>query len=1261
MKLSARQKKWIKRIAILLAIRIVLGVLLYYAIVFRFRDFVQLALNIETKSAYQFDAGDIDVQLMKGKINMKNAFLHFRDSSREVTYHDIKIPEIQIEVESFKDLIFHGKLVVKNLSIIRPTLATRAVTKENPRHMTLHASTIIQGLKKMTKHLNVEQFSLEDGEFSYRTNDSGRPLTASHVSVYLRDFSKKSLEEKKFLGTRELTVLIKNQHWILPDGKHEVSFKSLLLSVEKDILDIDSLTVSVRGGDTSHLRIYSDRIIMKSGSLMQSDDENGVTIDSVMVLHPVLSAGGQQTHKPRTIRNADSLRYFLDKINIRYLDIIEGQVEFEGTAGSLITTDRADVQIYNLKLDSRAERKISTDSIALSVHDIQFYSRDSLFKLSVGHCSFSGEHLNFEHVSFGPSEKNKNFHGLVFFAPAIQLKNIDAGDLIRKKITASEAILLKPTIHYFKKQNKFRDTASAMSSDHHTVMLQNLHDIIDVPLFHLEDGTLSIFNERRPNEKISSEHIYATVMLNELTGSESKQEMKSAITSWTAKNFDIVLPSVQLHVTGIDFSGKAQLGRYETLDLKLKNGTTLNAQKLTMEKVNADHLINEKQIDVGKLRIERARLSIVKGNNNVASHDNKKAMPFHIGYAEIDQLQFESENGASRFLSLTGKKLSVEELNESEGHISWKTIGGSLVDIRQKSLKSELTIQTVQIEPRELRLTNLKIRNAAGENSGRVDIPAITVSNPVFGADKRMHIEDIRLSSPQFVIIKRDTAAKKKTFSLPEGITVSNIAVNDADIQYSDFSRKDTVTFNIKASMQTNGLALSEGRSPDIHFKKIKISGNSGDFSRSAISAAIPTVNLELSNGKISSSKSGNLIFEAAILGSWTAADFSYNKNGNVISTATIEGTYIDPSFRLSGGEKIRLQDLANHATMKAGKLKYTYSSGLVEAAGMDWNLNNNRSLTLRDFSLLPNLAWEQWLKKTEWQKDYITLKGKSLQIADVSFKSSAGDSMLEIGKITADEIVLTTLKDKRKPFRHGIDKGMPTELVGRINLPIHIDTVLIKNSSILVSQISEKTSKEGMIPVRNLNAVITGISNRREVEALRIIARAEIYDNYIRSFEYVENYNGATGFSVTARISPMTLPTFNPISVPLANVAVKKGNADTLVAEWKGNKYAAIGKIDFYYDGLKVDFLNKKNPEKKTLVTRTINGLAGLVIRHNNEGSTYMILSERNSEKFFITYWVKTLLSGMLTTAGIKTNKKYRKIYKKKKQEWKLNYPEYL
>jgi hypothetical protein len=84
----------------------------------------------------------------------------------------------------------------------------------------------------------------------------------------------------------------------------------------------------------------------------------------------------------------------------------------------------------------------------------------------------------------------------------------------------------------------------------------------------------------------------------------------------------------------------------------------------------------------------------------------------------------------------------------------------------------------------------------------------------------------------------------------------------------------------------------------------------------------------------------------------------------------------------------------------------------------------------------------------------------------------------------------------------------MPTILISSIKRPIKVDSVLIQHSNVTVNEISNKTNKQGTIPLQDINAVLTNVSNDPDNrDSLTIVANAKILDHYIRYLRYSEVY----------------------------------------------------------------------------------------------------------------------------------------------------------
>jgi hypothetical protein len=1261
MKISPKQKKWIKRLGILLLLRVLIGGILYYAIVYKFKDIVQLALNVETKGAYQFDAGDVDVKLFKGQLSIKNTYLHFRDSTKHVTHHDVKIPDLQLTIKSFKDLIFHGQLAISNLSITQPSLTTTSFDHPNNKHAGMHASSVVKGLQKMAKHLNIEKFSLEEGSFSYASEKSKSPLFSNRINVKLSGFSKENLNENKLLGTEEMEISLQNQHWLMPDGKKEIWFKSLQFSVRNQSLDLDSFRIIIRSSDSNHVSFSADKFRMKSKDLMTSLQEDDFVIDSVFCVRPVLEVSSDGKKIKRTVKVKDTTTGIFDDYRFGFVSISEGELAVKRGNQNPRASLKTDVQLFNLRLAPDGDRQVDADSINLALNKLEFFSRDSLFRMAVNNCTFNGNSLVFNGVSYEPTVKNKYFKGLIFLSPRIQLMDINLDRLIHRELEASRAEVYKPEISFYRGRKKKSVKDTSIGQGHNAQLMENIHSIIDVNEFKVYDGNLEINNPYKQGENISIRNIYATVLLNDLMESQNKQAIKTAIPHLTTGSVAIGLPGGNISLNRYVLDGTAAKNFAPEVKVALDNGTNIVARDVFWYNLNWDMLMDQKHINAESFSIKNLDIELpIRSTNKAANTPKHDIIPITIGDVKIDKIKFAGAGSADNSIAMNGGNFEVTNLKSLPDHFTWEKIKGDLFDIAINKPGLAISTEKAHFNQQQITLNVVEIVSDNENKRQHIKLPVSIINTSIRSTKPGdLIFQNISLNNPVVNVIQKNKISDDdpRVFKLNSPLAIADLSINNASISITDLTRKDSALVQLETDLRLRNFKIPAGYSPQIDFEELSLAGKAIKIRQHSFQSIIPTAKIDISKGSIKMKRDKVANFTGRVNADWDNATADYKKDDSTyLKIQSISGKYDDAKFVVRAGEKLPLKKIARHFNITSNGITYTHRNGQVEAKEISWNKRSRQMLVVNNFSVMPRLNYEDWSAITKWQKDYITLTGELMQVEGLDYKHEETDSMLTIRKLTVGGIQLSTTKDKRKPFMHGVEKPMPTKMIVNVNLPLVVDSIEVRNSSIIVTQISEKTNRKGVIPITDLNALITGISNVDSPGGkFQLRANAMILNNYIRYIEYKETYGENAQFEMKAQVSRMKLPGFSPITTPLANIAVADGNADTLYAEWKGNQYAAYGNMNFHYKKLKVKLLSKDDPEKKSFLLNVENWLANsLVLKKNNDKSSLMY-SERDKEKFFATYWVKTLLSGVLSTAGLKRDKKYKKTYDKNKKQWSL------
>lgn len=349
------------------------------------------------------------------------------------------------------------------------------------------------------------------------------------------------------------------------------------------------------------------------------------------------------------------------------------------------------------------------------------------------------------------------------------------------------------------------------------------------------------------------------------------------------------------------------------------------------------------------------------------------------------------------------------------------------------------------------------------------------------------------------------------------------------------------------------------------------------------------------------------------------------------------------------------LKKVIDNLHITGGRLSYNDSAVIASVSAITGN-GKEGALSFREVVIKPKKSLETSLKTAVWQKDYLTFNCDSISLQQVNNQALLNDSALDLGYVYLQHPRLSTFRNKNMPFQHGIEKLMPTRLLAGIKIPVQIDSVQIRDGVIDVHEVSVITKREGVVPIKKLNAVLRNITSRPQAnDSLLLDASAQVLDYNIRTFRYAESYQDSLSrFNMEYAVSPMQLSHVTAVTNPLSAIAVTRGQADTLYARVWGNKYAAFGEINFIYHNLRIRLLNKDDTLKKSLKLTIKSLLANRLIRSRNRDQDQLFFV-RDRERFVFNYWVKTLFSGIVTSTGVKKNRKYKKMYNEAKEKYSL------
>jgi hypothetical protein len=296
--------------------------------------------------------------------------------------------------------------------------------------------------------------------------------------------------------------------------------------------------------------------------------------------------------------------------------------------------------------------------------------------------------------------------------------------------------------------------------------------------------------------------------------------------------------------------------------------------------------------------------------------------------------------------------------------------------------------------------------------------------------------------------------------------------IKDAQLRY--LNEEDSAVLEAKMDLRLTGLQLHKQGERLLQYQQSKLDVRQLSYQKNKLHVLLPLAGIELNRGILEKKAAGQLLLSTAIGFHWDQLSLDLKKTDSTgIKVKNSTGKLNDGNFVWKKGKKFPWQQWLGRTVISNTDVDYSNAKLAAGLNGIQWN-GPTKTLATEDFYMTPRLSMEESFATATWQEDYMAIKGKALGMQGLVFHQEPGDSALEIKKLLLDEVALTTARDKRIPFKHGIEKLMPTPLLNSLRFPLRVDSLLLRNSAVTIHEISIITHKQGIIPLTNLNAAIT-------------------------------------------------------------------------------------------------------------------------------------------------------------------------------------------
>jgi len=330
------------------------------------------------------------------------------------------------------------------------------------------------------------------------------------------------------------------------------------------------------------------------------------------------------------------------------------------------------------------------------------------------------------------------------------------------------------------------------------------------------------------------------------------------------------------------------------------------------------------------------------------------------------------------------------------------------------------------------------------------------------------------------------------------------------------------------------------------------------------------------------------------------------------------------------------------------------------------------KKISIKGFKLIPLYPELTFARKYKVQKDRYDLTFNDIEFNGMDFTSLNTDEKIYSRSVSIGPAKVSVFMSRESPPSTGIDKGRnyPHMALKRLNIPIAIDTVILKGIDVKYSEYSPASKKTGSIAFNTLSGTILNVTN----DSLKLIknnhAKADLNTLLMGSGKMkvkidfnLTDANG--GFSYSGNLSAFNLVKLNPLAVALGLVQIESGNIQKLDFKAIGNKTTASGSMNMLYTNLKVkllsDNIDGEGIKKKGFLSFLANSI---LIKDSNPTkgdaprTAKMTNTRIKSASFFNLMW-KTVFVGIKDIVGVgivpeKNPVKQQKVIAKKIREQK-------
>lgn len=306
------------------------------------------------------------------------------------------------------------------------------------------------------------------------------------------------------------------------------------------------------------------------------------------------------------------------------------------------------------------------------------------------------------------------------------------------------------------------------------------------------------------------------------------------------------------------------------------------------------------------------------------------------------------------------------------------------------------------------------------------------------------------------------------------------------------------------------------------------------------------------------------------------------------------------------------------------------------------------REMNIGEIKLEPRYNKADFDKQVKTQQDRFQLAFRELRFQGIPFISLLQRQEFFVKAIDINGGELHAYRNRKLPMPPGNKLGQfPNQLLHKMEMPLHIDSINVKGVDISYTEVSAETGETGKVMFHNAGGIFRNISNVDSAVAKDNHCKADLHAILMQTGKLRAHFDFTLGdttgaFAVSGQLNNMDGKEFNGMTTAMGNIQIRSAQIRELEFSMKGDERSASGTLKFLYANLKIGMLKDEedkqgNKRRKGLASLFANLLA---IRNENPSPGEAVrvakpVFRRDIRKSFFNLVWKTIFTGVKETVG--------------------------